>query len=74
MEKKFEDFDMQQALRLANSPAGRQLLAALRQIDSSAVEQAAASAAAGDIDSAGKALSGLLEQPQIQALLRQLGR
>ena len=74
MEKKFEEFDIQRLRQLAQSPAGQQLLAALRQADPESVRQAASSVAAGDMDGAGKALSGFLDQPGIQDLLRQLGR
>ena len=48
MQKNSQDFSMQEALRLAKSPAGQQLLAMLRSADSSKVDQAAAEASAGD--------------------------
>ena len=74
MQKNSEDFSMQEALRLAQSPAGQQLLAMLRQADSGQIQQAMDQANAGDMKSAKKALSGLLADPQIRRLLEQLGR
>ena len=74
MQKNSEDFSMQEALRLAQSPAGQQLLAMLRQSDTGQIQQALDQANAGDLKSAKKALSSLLADPQIQKMLGQLGR
>lgn len=67
-----QNFDMQQILKLARSPAGQQLLTALNQTGSPDVEKAAALASAGNMEQARKTLSGLLESPEIKALLQQL--
>ena len=48
MQKKSEDFSMQEALRLSKTPAGQQLLAALQQADQSQLQKIAQQAAAGD--------------------------
>ena len=74
MQKNSEDFSMQEALRLAQSPAGQQLLAMLRQADTGQIQEALTQANAGDMKSAKKALNNLLADPEIQKMLRQLGR
>ncbi len=70
MQKNSQNFSMQEALRLARSDAGQQLLAMLRQYDSATLRQAADQAAGGNY----RELSKLLEDPQLQALLKQLGK
>lgn len=64
---------IRQALELAKSPAGRELVKLLQQQDSSQLRAAAANAASGDLDGAKQALSALLRSPETQRLLRQLG-
>ena len=73
MQKNSENFSMQEALRLVKSPAGQQLLALLQQQDSGKVQQIADHAAAGSYENAMQSLKPLLDSPQVQALLRQLG-
>ena len=73
MQKNSQDFSMQEALRLANSPAGQRLLAMLRETDSAQLDQAAAEASAGDYAKAGKTLQSLLSSPEIRKLLEELG-
>ena len=72
MQKNSQNFSMQDALRLAHSDAGQQLFSLLKESDGKALQQAAELAAAGDYRQAGNALSKLLEDPQIRALLKQL--
>lgn len=74
MQKKSEDFSMQEALRLAKSPAGQQLLAMLRQSDSGQLRQVMDQAGAGDYAKASQTLSQLLSSPEAQKLLSELGR
>lgn len=74
MQKNSQDFSVQEALRLAKSPAGQQLLAMLRQTDSDALRQVMEQAAAGDYTQAKATVSGLLDSPEAQKLLEQLGR
>ena len=62
MQKKSEDFSMQEALRLAQSPAGQQLLAKLKQADPSQLEKIAGQAAAGNYENAAQQLNALLKQ------------
>lgn len=64
---------MEQAKRLAQSPAGQQLLQMIRQAGSADVEAARQQAAAGDMEQARQTLSKLLRTPQIQSLIREMG-
>lgn len=73
MQKNSENFSMQEAMRLAQSPAGKELIATLRRADNAQLQAAASQAAAGDYESAKKALLPLLNSPEIQALMKQLG-
>lgn len=74
MRKNSNDFSMQEAMRLAQSETGQQLMAALRAQNTDAVSQAMEQAAAGDLEKARQSMSSLLASPQIQALLEQLRR
>ncbi len=73
MQKNSEDFSVQEALRLAKSPAGQQLLAMLQRSDSGQLKQAMDLAAAGDYTQAKDTLSSLLSSPEAKKLLEQLG-
>ncbi|MEE0109299.1 MAG: hypothetical protein UEP57_00190 [Oscillospiraceae bacterium] len=64
--------DMSELLRLAQSPAGQQLMALLQQSGGRELESAVAKASAGDYTQAKQALSSLLSTPEAQALLKQL--
>lgn len=73
MQKKNQDFSMEEVMRLAQSPAGQQLLAMLQQSDSGKLEQAVTQAKAGDYSQASQTLSAMLSSPEAQILLKQLG-
>lgn len=73
MQKNYDDFSMQQAMRMAASPAGQQLLALLKRTDSAALQQAAAQVSAGDMEKAKAALQQFMANPQAQQLLKELG-
>lgn len=73
MQKNYDDFSMQQAMRMAASPAGQQLLALLKRMDSAALQQAAAQVSAGDMEKAKAALQQFMASPQAQQLLKELG-
>lgn len=73
MQKNSQNFSMQEALRLANSDAGQQLLAILKQTDSSQLQKAMDQAAAGDYNHMKQTLSSVLVQEDVQKLLKQLG-
>ena len=64
---------IREAMQLAASPQGQQLLCFLRQKNASQLQQAADSAASGDIARAKALLSDLLRDPQTRKLLEQLG-
>lgn len=72
MQKNSDDFSMQEALRLAKTPAGQQLLALLRQQNGDQLRQAMSQAAAGNYGNVQSTLASLLSNPEAQALLRQL--
>jgi len=74
MQKNSQDFSMQEALRVAQSPAGQQLLALLRQADPAILEQAAIQASGNSPEQLKKTLETLTEDPRIAQLLKQLGR
>ncbi len=73
MEKNSQEFSMQEAMRLAKSPAGQQLLAMLRQADSRQLQQAMTQVSSGDYTSAQTTIQSFLENPEIQKLLQQFG-
>lgn len=73
MQKNFSDFSAQDAMRLAATPAGQQLLTLLRQSSGTDLKKAMENAAAGNMELAMQALSGALADPRIQALLKQMG-
>ncbi len=73
MEKKSQDFSMEDAARLAQTPAAKQLMAALSRQDPAALDRAMANAAAGNFDQVQQDLATLMGSPEIKALLRQLG-
>ena len=72
MQKNSQNFSMQELLRLANSPAGQQLLAYLQENNPNGVKQAMTQAASGNQQELGKTIAQLLSSPQAQELLRKL--
>lgn len=64
--------DMKELLRLAQSPAGQQLIALLRQRGDDRLSAALAQASAGDYRQAQALLSDLLAQEDAQALIKAL--
>lgn len=73
MEKKFQDFSMEEVMRLAKSPAGQQLMAMLQQKDSGQLQQAVTQAKGGDFSQASRTLNDMLSSPEAQKLLKELG-
>lgn len=67
------DFSIEDAMRLAQSDAGKQLIAMLQNANSDHVQAAMDHAAAGDYEMAKQALSSLLSSPEAKQLLEQLG-
>ncbi len=73
MQKNSDNFSIQNAMRLAGTPAGQELLTLLRREDAAQLQQAARLASAGDYSQAQQLLSGFLRNPEIQQILSQLG-
>ncbi len=74
MDKKPNDMDMQEVIKLANSPAGKALMAQLQQSHAEQVRQATQQAQQGSMDDATKTVRQMLSSPEIRKLLKQLGR
>ena len=70
MDKNSQNFSVDEVKKFAESPAGQQLMAMLQRADSEAVRQARA----GNYEDAMKRLSGFLQTPEAQQLLKNLGR
>ena len=73
MDKKPQDFSMDDVMRIAKSPAGQQLMALLQQKDSAALAKASDQAKSGNYAQAGQTLSSLLSSPEAQKLMKELG-
>lgn len=73
MQQNNGNFSMEQALAFARSPAGQKLIGLLRQKNDPALTNAANLATSGNTEEAKRAVSSLLSDPQIQALLKQFG-
>ena len=65
--------DMTELFRLAQTPAGRQLIAMLQKSGGTRLNEAITKAAAGDYAQAKETLSDLLSSPEAQVLLKELG-
>ena len=72
MQKKSDDFSMQEAMRLAESPQAQQLMALLQRTDGSALQQAMDAANTGDYQKAAQTIRKLLT-PEMEALIKDLG-
>ncbi len=75
MDKKSNDisgFSMQQAMKLANSEAGKQLYLLLQATQGDALQSAMDQAAAGNYDAVKKAMGQLLTNPEAKKLLKDL--
>lgn len=73
MQKKSQDFSMEDIMRVARSPAGQQLLAMLQQGDSGKLDQAVTQAKTGNYAEASEVLRSMLSSPKAQVLLKELG-
>lgn len=75
MQKKndgFGDFDIQQAMRLANSDAGRQLLNLLQSTQGDKLKDAMDQAAAGNYDQVKKTMQELMANDQARKLMKKM--
>lgn len=73
MQEKTNQNLIQEAIRLAGTPAGQQLLALLKNNGGDELNQAMNLAASGNCEQAKQILSELLSDPQAKMLLEQLG-
>lgn len=73
MQKSPEGFSVEDAMRLAATPAGQQVIELLKQSNTPALQDAAAQAAKGDLEQAKRTLEPLLASDAIKKLLQQLG-
>ena len=64
--------NISELIRMAQTPAGQQLIALLQKQDGTQLQQAIAYAVSGDYNRAKEILSKLLSSPEAQALLRKL--
>lgn len=67
------DFSLQQAMDLAKSPMGKQLLSQLQQRGGADFQNAMAGASSGDMEKTKQAVSAMLADPSIQELIRKFG-
>ena len=68
-----QNFSMEQAMAFAASPAGQQLIAMLQKKGGADLSKAQEYANAGNMDQAKDALSSILSDPQVMALLKKFG-
>ena len=68
-----KNFSMQDAMRMASTEAGQQLFKLLQNNNTDALKQAMSEANQGDYSSLSKTLAPLLNKPEIQQLLKQMG-
>ena len=72
MQKNYGKFSREDIQKLAQSEAGKELMAMLQNQHSATAEAVRNSTRSGDMEQAKKALSALLSDPNAQRLLRQL--
>lgn len=73
MKKNSGEFSIEEAMRIANSPAGQQLFALLKQTDTIALNKALDQAAAGNYTQVQDTISALIANEEVKALLAQMG-
>ena len=73
MEENSNNFSMQDMMRLAGTPAGQQLLDHLQKKNSRQLQMAIAHAVSGNMDQAKGLLAAMIQDPESQRLIRQLG-
>ena len=64
---------MQEAMRIAKSPEGQNLIRLLKQSNPDKLQQVLSSAASGDLARAKEALNTLLSSPEARAILNRMG-
>jgi hypothetical protein len=64
--------DMTELLKIAQSPAGQKLLTMLRASNGTDLSSITSAAASGNLEAAKQQLSGILNNKEVQELLKQL--
>lgn len=72
MSQNYKDFNIQNAMRLAQTDNGQRLLSLLKQSDPEQLQKAAAFASAGDYEQLKQTMHSLINSPEAQELLRKL--
>lgn len=73
MQKNSGNFSIEEAMRLAKSPAGQQLISHLQEQDPDRVNKAMAEASGGNYAEAKQILSALLKDKNVQNFMKQFG-
>lgn len=74
MQQNSGNFSMQDAMQLAKTPAGQQLLEMIKKADSAKLQQAFNKFRTGDAEGAKNALSDILNDPKARQLIEQMGK
>lgn len=72
MNRNNDNFSMEKVLRLANSPAGKELMDIMKHADSQTVAKARQQAEQGDYQQAKQTLAHILKSPHVQALIKEM--
>lgn len=72
MQNNRNQFSMEDALKLASTPAGRELIALLQSAGGQDVEKAKQAAQKGDYTQAKNSLAEIMKSPKVQQLLREM--
>ena len=72
MQKNSEDFSVQEAMRLAKTPAGQQLIALLQQERGDKIQAIIRLAQQGNMQAAGNALQQVLSSSDAQKLVKEM--
>lgn len=66
------DFSVQQAMKLAQSDAGKRLFALLQNTEGEKLQTAMDQAAAGDLEQVKKTMQQIMESGQVQQLMKKM--
>ena len=73
MDKNDNGFSMQDAMKLAQSDAGKQLYALLQRKNAQQLQNAMNDAAAGNYEQVKNTMSSMLASPEVRELLKKMG-
>jgi hypothetical protein len=72
MQKNFDEFSVKEAMRLANTDLGQQLMEHFRSQNQNAFQNVMQGAQSGDLEQAKRSLAALLNDPKAKELLQKL--